>query len=91
MPALCQRFFNGPENLRTILRDYLVRYVEAGKLDISDIDLAAAQFLDLSSGSFFKFRLFGSMEKPPSKQEAERVINGAVRMFMATYGVANKG
>ncbi|MFK0333112.1 TetR/AcrR family transcriptional regulator [Rhizobium sp. 2MFCol3.1] len=91
MPALCQRFFNGPENLRTILRDYLVRYVEAGKLDISDIDLAAAQFLDLSSGSFFKFRLFGSMEKPPSKQEAERVINGAVRMFMATYGVASKG
>ncbi len=89
MPALCQRFFNGPENLRTILRDYLVRYVDAGKLDIADIDLAAAQFLDLSSGSFFKFRLFGSMEKPPSRQEAERVINGAVRMFMATYGVRN--
>lgn len=87
MPALCQRFFNGPENLRTILRDYLVRYVEAGQLHIDDIELAAAQFLDLSSGSFFKFRLFGSMEKPPAKEEVERVINGAVRMFMATYGV----
>src|SRR6478752_1730640 len=63
MPALCQRFFNGPENLRTILRDYLERYVQTGQLQIEDIDLAAGQFLDLSSGSFFKFRLFGSMEQ----------------------------
>lgn len=87
MPALCQRFFNGPENLRTILRDYLGRYVEAGKLEIADIDLAAAQFLDLSSGSFFKFRLFGSMEHAPPRHEVERIINGAIRVFMAAYGV----
>jgi AcrR family transcriptional regulator len=90
MPVLCQRFFNGPENLRTILRDYLTRYVEAGKLAIDDIDLAAAQFLDLSSGSFFKFRLFGSMEHAPPRHEVERVINGAIRVFMAAYGVNRK-
>jgi AcrR family transcriptional regulator len=30
MPVLCQRFFKGPENLRTILHDYLEQYVEAG-------------------------------------------------------------
>jgi AcrR family transcriptional regulator len=90
MPALCQRFFNGPENLRTILRDYLTLYVEAGKLEIDDIDLAAAQFLDLSSGSFFKFRLFGSMEHAPPKNEIERVVNGAIRVFMAAYGISRK-
>ncbi|EPE95249.1 TetR/AcrR family transcriptional regulator [Rhizobium grahamii] len=86
MPALCQRFFKGPENLRTILHDYLERYVQTGQLQIEDIDLAAGQFLDLSSGSFFKFRLFGSMEKPPSAPEIERVICGAIRVFMAAYG-----
>jgi AcrR family transcriptional regulator len=86
MPVLCQRFFKGPENLRTILHDYLAQYVEAGKLRIDDIDLAAAQFLDLASGSFFKFRLFGSMEQPPSMAEMERVISGAIRVFMAAYG-----
>lgn len=87
MPVLCQRFFKGPENLRTILRDYLEQYVGAGKLKIDDIDLAAGQFLDLASGSFFKFRLFGSMEQPPSMAEMERVISGAIRVFMAAYGV----
>jgi AcrR family transcriptional regulator len=87
MPVLCQRFFKGPENLRTILHDYLEQYVEAGKLKIDDIDLAAGQFLDLAGGSFFKFRLFGSMEHPPSMAEMERVITGAIRVFMAAYGV----
>lgn len=87
MPVLCQRFFKGPENLRTVLHDYLKRYVDAGKLKIDDLDLAAGQFLDLASGSFFKFRLFGSMTEPPSKSEMERVISGAIRVFMAAYGV----
>ncbi|NLS05373.1 TetR/AcrR family transcriptional regulator [Rhizobium sp. P32RR-XVIII] len=88
MPVLCQRFFKGPENLRTVLHDYLKRYVDAGKLKIDDLDLAAGQFLDLASGSFFKFRLFGSMPEPPSKLEMERVISGAIRVFMAAYGVS---
>jgi len=86
MPVLCQRFFNGPENLRTVLHDYLTRYVKAGELNIDDVDLAAGQFLDLASGSFFKFRLFGSMPEPPSEAERKRVIDGAIRVFMAAYG-----
>jgi hypothetical protein len=87
MPVLCQRFFKGSENLHTVLHDYLKSYVDAGKLKIDDLDLAAGQFLDLASGSFFKFRLFGSMPEPPSKPEMERVISGAIRVFMAAYGV----
>lgn len=87
MPILCQRFFKGPENLRTIMHDFLERHVLAGTLKIDDIDLAAGQFLDLASGSFFKYRLFGSMEKPPSREEMERVIRGAIHVFMAAYGV----
>ena len=86
MPVLCQRFFNGPENLRTVLHAYLTRYVTSGELEIDDVDLAAGQFLDLASGSFFKFRLFGSMPEPPSEAERKRVIDGAIRVFMAAYG-----
>jgi AcrR family transcriptional regulator len=86
MPALCQRFFKGPENLRTVVREFLEYNVAAGNLNIDDIDLAAGQFLDLSSGSFFKLRLFGTMETAPPPEEIDRVISGAVRVFMAAYG-----
>ncbi len=90
MPDLCSRFFRGPQNLRTVLHDYLEQGVAAGALEIDDLDLAAGQFLDLVSGSFFKFRLFGIMPQPPSRQEIERVIRGAIRVFMAAYTSGNK-
>ncbi|CAN7223355.1 TetR/AcrR family transcriptional regulator [Pararhizobium sp. LjRoot235] len=86
MPALCQRFFKGPENLRAVVREFLEYKVAAGSLNIDDIDLAAGQFLDLASGSFFKLRLFGTMETAPRPEEIDRVISGAVRVFMAAYG-----
>ena len=86
MPALCQRFFKGPENLRTVMRGFLERHVAAGTLVIDDIELAAGQFLDLASGSFFKLRLFGTLEATPPREEMDRVIRGAVRVFMAAYG-----
>lgn len=86
MPVLCQRFFKGPENLRTVLQEFLAHQVDIGSVKIDDLDLAAGQFLDLASGGFFKFRLFGTMEAPPSPEEIDRVISGAVRVFMAAYG-----
>ncbi len=90
MPQLCARFFRGPQNLRTVLHDYLVRQVAKGSLVIEDTDLAAGQYLDLASGSFFKFRLFGTMAEPPSQEEMVRVIRGAIRVFMAAYGRNDK-
>jgi AcrR family transcriptional regulator len=90
MPDLCARFFRGPQNLRTVLQDFLTLQVQAGSLAIDDIDLAAGQFLDLASGSFFKFRLFGTMPEAPSRQEIDRVIRGAIRVFIAAYGRSNK-
>lgn len=90
MPDLCSRFFRGPQNLRTVLHDYLERGVALGALDIDDLDLASGQFLDLASGSFFKFRLFGTMKEAPPRQEIDRVIRGAIRVFMAAYAADNK-
>jgi AcrR family transcriptional regulator len=86
MPNLCKRFFKGPENLRTLLQEFLEHQVDIGSLEIDDLDLAAGQFLDLSSGGFFKYRLFGTMEAAPPPEEIDRVISGAVRVFMAAYG-----
>lgn len=86
MPVLCQRFFKGPENLRTVLQEFLAHQVDIGSVKIDDLDLAAGQFLDLASGGFFKFRLFGTMEAAPPPEEIDRVISGAVRVFMAAYG-----
>lgn len=86
MPDLCARFFRGPQNLRTVLQDFLTLHVEAGSLKIDDINLAAGQFLDLASGSFFKFRLFGTMPEAPPREEIDRVIRGAIHVFMAAYG-----
>lgn len=90
MPDLCSRFFRGPQNLRTVLHDYLERGVAEGALEIDDLDLASGQFLDLASGSFFKFRLFGMMPDAPSTEEIDRVIRGAIRVFMAAYASHNK-
>jgi AcrR family transcriptional regulator len=86
MPTLCSRFFRGPQNLRTVLHDYLERQVALGRLAIDDTELAAGQYLDLASGGFFKFRLFGTMTEPPSEEEMARVIRGAIKVFMAAYG-----
>ncbi len=86
MPHLCQRFFTGPENIRTVLKDFLTSQVEAGRFEIDDIELAARQFLELCSGGFFKLRLFGDMDAPPPREEVDRVVNGAIRVFIAAYG-----
>ncbi|CCM77379.1 TetR/AcrR family transcriptional regulator [Rhizobium mesoamericanum] len=86
MPHLCQRFFSGPENIRTVLRDFLTGQVGAGRFEIDDIELAARQFLELCGGSFFKLRLFGDMDAQPPHEEMDRVVNGAIRVFTAAYG-----
>ncbi|MGY5778842.1 TetR/AcrR family transcriptional regulator [Rhizobium sp. LEGMi135b] len=86
MPSLCQRFFTGPDNLRTVLRGFLERKAEAGSVEIQDFDLAARQFLEMASGGYFKLRLFGDMDAPPSIEEIDYVVRGAVRVFLAAYG-----
>jgi AcrR family transcriptional regulator len=90
MPSLCRRFFSGPENVRTVLQDFLSRQVAEGNLEIDDLDMAARHFLDLSSSSFFKLRLFGDMEVAPPPEQIDYTIRGAIRVFMAAYGAKQK-
>ena len=87
MPGLCKRFFaSAPADPRTVLRSFIDRQVEAGMLRVDDTDLAARQFIDLATGSFFKQRLFGQMATPPERAEVERIVDSAVNVFMAAYG-----
>jgi Transcriptional regulator len=86
MPGLCNQFFSSTRyNAKTVLEQFLERQVAIGALVIPDIELAARQFIELSSGTFFKLRLFNDIKGPPPKEEVDRVVLSAVSMFLTTY------
>lgn len=87
MPGLTRGFFrSAPANIRTVLKDWIDREVENGRLNVGDTDLAARQFIELCSGTFFKFRIFGEMTEAPPEEEIAHIVDEAVLMFMARYG-----
>ena len=86
MPKLCSRFFHSPANVRTVLEDFIKRHVALGNLEVEDTDLAARQFIELASGTFFKLRLFGDLDDVPPVADLDRTVRSAIRMFMAAYG-----
>ncbi len=86
-PELGQEFYkSGPQVAQDVLGPYLKGAVEKGELDISDINLAAFQFAALCKAEYFDKRVFGVREEF-SQTEIDRIIDGAVDMFMARYGV----
>jgi hypothetical protein len=87
MPKLAQRFFlSAPNNVRTVLLDFIQHQVEIGHLKVDDPELAARQYIELSTGTFFKLRLFGELEGPVPEEELDRIIGSAINVFMAAYG-----
>ncbi|AXV16266.1 TetR family transcriptional regulator [Neorhizobium sp. SOG26] len=87
LPRLCQHFFNSPsQNVRTVLEEFIERHIELGNLKVDDKELAARQFIDMSSATFFKARLFGDLLDVPPEHELSRAVKGAIRVFMAAYG-----
>lgn len=90
MPGLSRRFFSTePTNARLVLREYFDRQIALGVMKTDDSDLAARQFIELSTGTFFKLRLFGELSDTPPRDEIEYVIRNAIQMFMAFYGTAS--
>ena len=53
---------------------------------IDDIDLAADQFPELCKAGLHLKMVLG-LRKPPTDEEIDRVIAGAVDMFLCKYGV----
>ncbi len=88
-PELGQRFYeSGPLMARARLGDYLRAAVARSELVIDDIDLAADQFVHLCNADLHD-RLLCGVETRFAQAEVDRVVTGAVRMFIAAYGSAN--
>jgi AcrR family transcriptional regulator len=86
MPNLGRTFYEtGPSVGLAKMRGYLESQVAAGRLDIPDCEIAAAQFMESCHATLFKPVLF-NFAPPPPLERIEYVVGTAVRTFMAAYG-----
>lgn len=86
-PELGRQFYeNGPKLARRHVADYLQQACARGELVIDDIPLAADQFAELCKADLFLRRIMGVSDRFTDAEMA-RVIDGAVAMFLARYGV----
>lgn len=86
-PDLSRDFYeSGPAMGRKHLGEYLQSACDRGELKIDDIPLAADQFSELCKVDLFARMTFG-IDQSFTAKEINRVVDGAVEMFMARYGV----
>jgi len=84
-PDLGRRFYDsGPAMGRARLSEVLRPYVTNGILKIDDMELAANQFAELCKSDLFTRRLCGVLGEV-GEADIERVVTGAVDMFLARY------
>lgn len=85
-PALGQQFYaSGPLLVRSRMVEYLQKAVARGELAIEDFDLAADQFAELCKVDAYHGFVCGVVSDYPAARR-ERVIEGAIEMFLARYG-----
>nr|WP_054302605.1 TetR/AcrR family transcriptional regulator [Gemmobacter sp. LW-1] len=85
-PELGHQFYHsGPVLVRERLMEYLAKAVERGELQIDDLAFAADQFAALCKVTLHEQTIFGVAACCPP-QEADKVVSGAVEMFLARYG-----
>ena len=86
-PELGRQFYEtGPEMARARIGEYLAAVCARGGLAIDDIPLAADQFVKLCEADLLD-RVTCGVQTRFSEAEIARVIDGAVTMFLARYGV----
>jgi len=86
-PELGQQFYeSGPAIVQEVLVAYFDLAIARGELKIDDKELAAHQFSELCKSYLFPRIIFG-VQTEFSDAEINRVINGAVDVFLARYGV----
>lgn len=87
-PELGCRFWeSGPGRIEEVLRQYFELASARGELDVPDRCLAAHQFAELCKAELFPRLVFG-LQTEFSEAEKDRVVTGAVEMFLARYGTA---
>ncbi len=85
-PDLGRRFYeSGPAMMRDRMTVLLSPYIEAGDLQIEDMALAAYQFGELCKSDLFVRSLCG-VAGEITDADIDRVVTGAVEMFLARYG-----
>lgn len=85
-PELGQRFYNsGPAVVRREMAHYFQVAISRGELKIEDPQLAADQFSELCKAELWPRLMFGVIASV-SEEQIERVVDGAVEMFLARYG-----
>ncbi|WP_420861558.1 TetR/AcrR family transcriptional regulator [Algirhabdus cladophorae] len=85
-PELGREFFEcGPMTVHRILAEYIQIAIDRGELAVDDIDLAAWQFPELCKTDLFPKLMFG-VQKTFTEADLDRIVKGAVDMFMARYG-----
>jgi AcrR family transcriptional regulator len=89
MPEIGTEFYEaGPVRVIGAVANYLDHHVAAGRLDIPDTRLAAAQLLELIQGGMVKARLYGVLNEPPPREEIERNVASGVAVFAKGYAPA---
>ena len=88
-PEIGREFYeSGPAMVRQTLIRFLRKGIEEGKLRIDDVELAASQFPELCKAGLHLEMILGLRDRP-TDAEIDRVIDGAVDMFLCRYGVAD--
>jgi TetR/AcrR family transcriptional repressor of mexJK operon len=88
-PAIGAAFLEaGPWRMKHAFAAYLEREATAGALAIPDPMLAAEQFVSLCKGMGDLEHRFGAVVTP---EASRRRIAGAVEVFLAAYGTADRG
>lgn len=86
-PELGRAFYaSGPEMGRERMVQFLTCAVSRGELAIDDVSMAAEQFSELCKVRLWTRAVFG-IQTEFSAGEIEDVVQNAVDMFMARYGV----
>ncbi|AJE45247.1 TetR/AcrR family transcriptional regulator [Celeribacter indicus] len=86
-PEVGRRFYeNGPGLVKDRLSQYFACCIARGELAIDDIELAAEQFAELCKARAFPICTFQSRCEL-DEDERRKIIDGAVEMFLARYGV----
>src|SRR5215472_7738929 len=85
MPDVGRRFYEtGPATGMGRVAAYLRAQVASGVLDVEDVDVAAAQFLESCKATLAQPILFG-FGTTPADDRIDHVVGIAVRTFLAAY------
>src|SRR5258706_2768741 len=86
MPEIGREFYEGgPHRLMLSLPAFISDHAEAGRLNVDDPQLAAAQLLELGHASAYRPRLYGVITRPVSDEGGAKETNSAIRVFLAAY------